>query len=59
MAMRTLRKHFMKIGGWAVVLGVILSVGGLWLGTPVVIGAGCVSLFGGAYTIVYAHVGSF
>jgi hypothetical protein len=58
MAMRTLRKHLMKMGGWAAMLGVILSVGGLWFGNPVVIAVGCVSLFGGAYAMVYAQVGS-
>jgi hypothetical protein len=55
----TLRKHLMKIGRWAVMLGAMLCAGGLWLGSPLVLGAGCVTILGGAYTMVYAHVGSY
>jgi hypothetical protein len=59
MTLRTLRKHLMKIGWSAVLLGIALSSRGIWIGNATLIAAGGIMLCGAAYALVYAHVGSF
>ena len=59
MTMRALRDRLMKTGRYVILLGVLVSVGGMYFGNPTIVGIGCVAVFGGAYATVYAHVGSF
>ena len=59
MKLRTLRHHLGNLGRAVLAVGIATTLAGLWLPSPTLIATGCVLLFGGAYAVIYDHVGSF
>ena len=49
----------MQLGRCAFVVGALISVRGMFLGSPTIIGVGVVVLCGGAYALSFARAGSF
>ena len=49
----------MKVGQFAMLLGISVTVRGLLLSNPTIIWIGCVTLFMAAYVMIFSQVKSF
>jgi len=58
MTRQTLRGFALRVGQLVFIVGLPLLIGGMWIGNPAIVVAGCSALGVAAYTVAFSQVGA-